>query len=128
MFVYMMPCLCSRHILPCCRHAVCFLSWLCVNVVLSMQLTLQMKDENKSSDQDSNSESQQGQQDREHDKAGEQKGEESSQKDSCYTFSLTETTILEVVMDAMRTCGLALALQALSTVLLGRMQKQHCFL
>lgn len=51
----------------------------------------------------------------------EDKGErgETGPKDSCYEFNLTETTILEVVMDSMRTCGLALALQALSTLLLG---------
>ena len=95
-----------------------------MRVVLSMQATLQMKDEDKSSDQDSNSGSQEAQQDNEHD---EQEGEKNSRKDSGYTFNLTETTILEVVMDSMRTCGLALALQALSTVLLGRMQEQHNF-
>ena len=86
-----------------------------------------MSDENKSSDQDSDSESQEAQHEAEHDKddkAGEGEGE-TTEKNSCYTFSLTETTILEVVMDSMRTCGLALALQALSTVLLGRMQAQH---
>ena len=47
-----------------------------------------------------------------------EKGEAGSE-DSCYEFNLTETTILEVVMDSMRTCGLALALQALSTLMLG---------
>ena len=80
-----------------------------------------MQDENKSSDSDS--EGQDAQQDREHDK-GEQ-DEEKGNEDSGYTFSLTETTILEVVMDSMRTCGLALALQAFSTILLGRMQMQR---
>lgn len=50
-----------------------------------------------------------------------EEGEEGS-KDSGYHFSMTETTVLEVVMDSMRTCGLALALQALSTILLGRMR------
>ncbi len=49
----------------------------------------------------------------------EEKGEAGS-KASGYEFSLTETTILEVVMDSMRTCGLAVALQALSTLLLGK--------
>lgn len=95
-----------------------------------MHPTSQMGDENTSSDQESYCESQEAQQEKEHDKddkAGEGEGEK-SKKDSCYIFSLTETTILEVVMDAMRTCGLALALQALSTVLLGRMQAQHHFL
>ena len=101
-----------------------------VSLQLSMHPTSQMRNENKSMDQDRDSESQEVQQDRENDKddnSDEQKGEK-SEKDSCYTFSLTETTILEVVMDSMRTCGLALALQALSTVLLGRMQLQHHFL
>lgn len=47
-----------------------------------------------------------------------EEGKEGS-KDPGYNFSMTETTILEVVMDSMRTCGLALALQALSTIMLG---------
>lgn len=50
-----------------------------------------------------------------------EEGKEGS-KDPGYNFSMTETTILEVVMDSMRTCGLALALQALSTIMLGRVR------
>ena len=56
-----------------------------------------------------------------------EKGQKGSQ-DSCYEFSMTETTILEVVMDSMRTCGLALALQAITTVLLGMLQPNPALL
>ena len=45
----------------------------------------------------------------------EDKGEECA----AYEFSVTETTILEVVMDSMRTCGLAIGLLALSSLMLG---------
>lgn len=96
--------------------------------LLSMHCTLQMQDENKSSDLDSDGEGQGTKQDREDDKddsADEHEEGKGAKKDSRYTFSMTETTILEVVMDSMRTCALALALQALSTVLLGRMQQRH---
>lgn len=57
----------------------------------------------------------------------EEEGEEGDQgsKDAGYEFSHTETTILEVVMDSMRTCGLAYALQALSTLLLGERWISH---
>lgn len=44
------------------------------------------------------------------------KGEECA----AYEFSVTETTILEVVMDSMRTCGLAIGLLALSSLMLGK--------
>lgn len=84
---------------------------------------MQMQDDdNEESDDASDSEGQTQQQDKggsKHSSGDEHEGED-GRKDSGYTFSMTETTILEVVMDAMRTCGLALALQALSTVMLGR--------
>ena len=91
-----------------------------------MHILLQMQDQNKSSDRDSDGEGQDTKQGSKGDKdsADEHEKGKGAKKDSRYTFSMTETTILEVVMDSMRTCALALALQALSTVLLGRMQ-QH---
>ena len=52
------------------------------------------------------------------------KKEESEEDDgeecAAYEFSVTETTILEVVMDSMRTCGLAIGLLALSSLMLGK--------
>ena len=82
---------------------------------------MQTQDDGKeASAGDSDSQGQNRQQDKEDSKQNSaDKGEEDS-KDPGYNFSMTETTILEVVMDSMRTCGLALALQALSTILLGR--------
>lgn len=50
------------------------------------------------------------------DEAVKDKGDECA----AYEFSVTETTILEVVMDSMRTCGLAIGLLALSSLMLGK--------
>ena len=84
-----------------------------------MQLASQNEESQDSQDQDEQEEEgSDKQQSSEEAKDEEEKGETGA-KDSCYEFSLTETTMLEVVMDSMRTCGLALALQALSTLLLG---------
>lgn len=84
-----------------------------------MQLASRSEDSQDSQDQDEQEEK--GSDKQQSSEEAEDEGEkgETGPKDSCYKFSLTETTILEVVMDSMRTCGLALALQALSTLLLG---------
>ena len=77
------------------------LTWRCV---------LQMKE--SGSEQEDDQERKEGNGDS---KPDEEKGEE----DAGYEFSVTETTILEVVMDSMRTCGLAIGLLALSSFMLG---------
>lgn len=84
-----------------------------------MQLASQNEESQDSQDQDE--QEKEGSDKKQSSEEAEDEGEkgETGSKDSCYEFSLTETTILEVVMDSMRTCGLALALQALSTLLLG---------
>ena len=84
-----------------------------------MQLASQNEESQDSQDQDEQEE--EGSDKQQSSGEAEDEGEkgETGPKDSRYEFSLTETTILEVVMDSMRTCGLALALQALSTLLLG---------
>ena len=88
--------------------------------------TLQLQDEQKSSDgetEDQNDKQNEEEDEQKHQQSSDEQDEHEGEKgseDSCYEFSMTETTILEVVMDSMRTCGLALALQALSTVLLGK--------
>lgn len=91
--------------------------------LLLHELQLASSDKESSEDQDTEEEvsarKQSSDKEQSSDREAEEDGEE-GQKDSGYEFSLTETTILEVVMDSMRTCGLALALQALSTLLLGR--------
>ena len=81
---------------------------------------MQLASQNEDS-QDQDEQEKEGSDKKQSSEEAEDEGEkgETGSKDSCYEFSLTETTILEVVMDSMRTCGLALALQALSTLLLG---------
>jgi len=85
-----------------------------------MQLASQNEESQDSQDQDEQEE--EGSDKQQSSEEAEDEGEkgETGSKDSRYEFSLTETTMLEVVMDSMRTCGLALALQALSTLLLGK--------
>lgn len=103
------PCMCPMH---------------CIFSLLLHELQLASSDKASSEDQDTEEEvspkKQSSDKEQSSDAEAEEEGEgEEGQKDSGYEFSLTETTILEVVMDSMRTCGLALALQALSTLLLG---------
>lgn len=50
----------------------------------------------------------------------EESEEDAGEECAAYEFSVTETTILEVVMDSMRTCGLAIGLLALSSLMLGK--------
>lgn len=88
---------------------------------------MQLQDENKSSDGESEDQQSENDKQRSPDEHEGEKGQKGP-ADSCYEFSLTESTILEVVMDSMRTCGLALALQALSTLLLGMLQLAVGFL
>ena len=130
-------CVCQQPHFQC--HHYCSNGIVCVYVAIlkrqnwlalhdsTRALMLQLQDEDKSSDADSEDQDNKKSKDdkqRSSDEQDEHEGEkgEKGPRDSCYEFSLTEATMLEVVMDSMRTCGLALALQALSTVLLGMLR------